>query len=279
MSMSFFSERYGYKEINREMLKNTIPKGVRIRIWNVLYKFIFYKINEKMYISTLNKDIEVIVSDFFKLSLSDIYGIIGISLIEKIKKQFFSLEWYEVYDFIEFLLNKVPLGGIKINIKNNLNVIFEEEKVPYRIIGWVVTPLINNEEVKEIEEIMKLQDKFNPVREHIQYALKHFSDKQEPNYADSIKQSISALESLVQILLEKKGTLGKLIDELNVHPALKEGFKKLYGWTSDDGGIRHGKCKEKFEPGIAEARYMLVTVSAFINYLINKYSDSTLENF
>ena len=48
MSMSFFSERYGYKEINREMLKNTIPKGVRIRIWNVLYKFIFYKINEKM---------------------------------------------------------------------------------------------------------------------------------------------------------------------------------------------------------------------------------------
>jgi len=46
----------------------------------------------------------------------------------------------------------------------------------------------------------------------------------------------------------------------------KAGMIKLYSWTSSADGIRHGVTGEKFE----EAKYMLVSCSAFINYLIGK---------
>jgi hypothetical protein len=50
-------------------------------------------------------------------------------------------------------------------------------------------------------------------------------------------------------------------------------FDKLYGYASDEGGIRHGS--KEFEKAPEEdARYMLVSCSAFVNYLKDKYSKS-----
>ncbi len=53
----------------------------------------------------------------------------------------------------------------------------------------------------------------------------------------------------------------------------KDGFKKLYGWTSDACGIRHGEYPDSFLCGESEARYMLIICSAFINYLITKLEE------
>jgi len=44
----------------------------------------------------------------------------------------------------------------------------------------------------------------------------------------------------------------------------------LSGYTSDKGGIRHGLKEEDHNVDIDEARFMLVTCSAFVNYLISK---------
>lgn len=72
-----------------------------------------------------------------------------------------------------------------------------------------------------------------------------------------------------------QATLGKMLGELEahgvvIHKAMQEGFKKLYGYTSDVGGIRHGSIDFT---GAAEedARYMLISCSAFVNYLADKY--------
>ena len=54
-----------------------------------------------------------------------------------------------------------------------------------------------------------------------------------------------------------------------LHGALKEAFKKLYGYTSDAGGIRHGSL-DLANVDYDLAKYMLVSCSAFINYLISK---------
>jgi hypothetical protein len=59
----------------------------------------------------------------------------------------------------------------------------------------------------------------------------------------------------------------KVLDsERAFHPAFKEAIIKLYGWTSDEGGIRHAiKDADKVER--ADAQFMLVACSAFVNYL------------
>lgn len=86
--------------------------------------------------------------------------------------------------------------------------------------------------------------------------------------------SQSAIESVAKVISGNTkdslgGTLDKIKGKLNLHPALERGFKQLYGYTSDDDGIRHALMEDStcdFE----DAKYMLVSSSAFINYLIVK---------
>lgn len=71
-------------------------------------------------------------------------------------------------------------------------------------------------------------------------------------------------------------TLGKAIKQLknkgiHIHSALETAFSSLYGYTSDENGIRHGGIDFTNAPS-EDAKYMLVICSAFINYLIEKLS-------
>ena len=50
-----------------------------------------------------------------------------------------------------------------------------------------------------------------------------------------------------------------------------EAFKDLYGYASDENGIRHGGIDFKNVPP-EDAKFMLVSCSAFVNYLIEKWS-------
>ena len=68
--------------------------------------------------------------------------------------------------------------------------------------------------------------------------------------------------------------LKELDDEgIVVHGSMKAAFEKLYGYTSDARGIRHagdiGGPNSTFE----EAKFMLVSCCAFINYLPALQSD------
>ena len=56
-----------------------------------------------------------------------------------------------------------------------------------------------------------------------------------------------------------------------IHGAMKTAFEKLSGYTSDSDGIRHGGIDFTNAPA-EDAKYMLVSCSAFINYLIEKQS-------
>lgn len=56
---------------------------------------------------------------------------------------------------------------------------------------------------------------------------------------------------------------------LSIHPALKGAWLKMYGWTSDEDGIRHGGI-DAADADQALAKYVLVTCSAFVSYLIEE---------
>lgn len=73
-----------------------------------------------------------------------------------------------------------------------------------------------------------------------------------------------------------QATLGKTIRKLkekgiHIHSAMESAFSSLYGYTSDEAGIRHGGID--FTNAPAEyAKYMLISCSAFINYLVEKWA-------
>ena len=122
---------------------------------------------------------------------------------------------------------------------------------------------------------MELQGSLKPVTAHIRNALNLLSNKTCPDYRNSVKESISAVEAACQLITNDKGTtLGKALNKIennigSFHPALKQAFEKLYGYTSDADGIRHALLEES-KLGFEDAKFMLVACSGFTNFLVSK---------
>jgi len=69
--------------------------------------------------------------------------------------------------------------------------------------------------------------------------------------------------------------LDAISNRAEIHGALKAGLKRLYGYSSDEDGIRHAILDQP-NVGFTEAKFMLVSCSAFVNYLIAKAESAGL---
>lgn len=183
--------------------------------------------------------------------------------------------WFRIYDFIEKYL-KIKDKEHVIEITTEFNRILEEEVAPYRILDEMVVPIISEGELASIKEA--IHSEYDSVSMHLKKALELFSDRKKPDYENSVKESISAVEAMCKIIVGNDGanaTLGNSIKKLkecgvNIHSAMENAFKQLYGYTSDSGGIRHGAMEFVNVPS-EDAKFMLITCSAFINYLMEKW--------
>ncbi len=185
-----------------------------------------------------------------------------------IRKEFLESEWYKAFDIIEIIfstLNRPSVRNHKIELQKLINQVLEKEKVGYRIINDIVVLIVDNTELEAIDSA--LEKAADPAKEHLIQALKLLSDRKSPDYRNSIKECILAIEAIVKVKFQSdKGTLGQLIKKLNLHPALEDVLSKLYGYTSDAGGIRHAKLHIE-NPDFNDAKFFLVITSAFINYI------------
>lgn len=198
------------------------------------------------------------------------------------REEFFSCEWYVAYDIVEYIAKRYatilrhPYYDDQTKFIGNLNAILEREFSGYRMVGGELAPITNAEEVSSIETALGSPSRFGGAKEHLRKALSLLGKKPDPDYENSIKESISAVESTCKVLSgSESGGIEKALSELEqkayIHPAMKSSFCKLYGYTSDEEGIRHA-ILEGQNVGFAEAQFMLVTCSAFINFVIDKSS-------
>src|SRR5205814_4142658 len=103
------------------------------------------------------------------------------------------------------------------------------------------------------------------------------SDRKNPDYRNSIKEAISAVEATCGMISGKpKATLGDALKVLrekgSVHPALEKAFSAIYGYTSDANGIRHALTEES-NLTFSDAKFMVISCSAFVNYLRGKAAE------
>lgn len=274
-----FSERYGFKPVKTVVQTDSIDEELRNALWNALKMYYWDTIQisdgiyGRCYLSgSGNKDMQMVCSrlwlHFFKRpldTLSDDWD----EVYKVLRKFFFECRWYEVYDFIEFVAQDHPNKSKNESFIGTCNVFLEREVSAYRFVGGQIVRIVAEEEIEAVEEA--LQVKIPPVREHLNRALQMLADRKNPDYRNSIKESISAVEALVKTVTKSdKGTLADLLLVLErqsvVHPALKAAFSKLYGYTSDAGGIRHAMLDED-RVTFDQAKFMLVACSAFTNYV------------
>ena len=271
-----FSEKYGYKE-EKQILHETVSDTLRRRVWNQFYLQDIQKEALTRLPQALNGEpsIETIIAD--KLG----FKINTLSKTDNVQNQIekyliYDCEWYSVYDFIEIHLSVLDDEKRKIRIQQYNNLL-EEEKAGYRVVNSMIAPITNKSEIEAIVQASNTE--FASVNEHMQKALSLYADIKSPDYENSIKESISAVESMCCIITGMTGsgaTLGKALKKLkdngvHIHSAMESAFSSLYGYTSDENGIRHGGIDFTNAPA-EDAKFMLVSCSAFVNYLIEKWS-------
>lgn len=276
-----FSERYGYKPVREIIQIESMDEPLRIGIWNLLTLHVWEKFRGSptfgysLANSAPHRDLcYKIWIEYLKIHL-DTLDDNWINALKKIKHYFFYFEWYEVYDFIEFVANNFKDYSFNEHFMTSCNALFEKEMSAYRFVGGAITRITEKQEVAEIEEALEQSE--GAVQIHLRRALELLSDREAPDFRNSIKESISAVESFAAITVgEEKSTLGQLLKRLEtdfgLHSALKTAFSSLYGYTSDEGGIRHAMI-ELARPDFNDAKFMLVVCSAFINFVDGKTED------
>lgn len=278
-----FSEKYGYKK-QKTIQYECISDELRRRIWNLFYQSEIKDggLSSKRIGLALNggQTIEEKIVDRYGLLINPVGK--GRTAEEQLKDYILKFfRWYEVYDFVEIHLSYLNDDEKKDRIRK-YNELFEQEKAGYRIVSGEIAPITNESEITTIEQATDTL--FESVNQHIQKALSFYADIKEPDYENSIKESISAVESMCCIITGMTGansSLGKTIKKLkengiHIHSAMESAFTSLYGYTSDEDGIRHGGIDFINAPA-EDAKYMLISCSAFVNYLLEKYQKIDVE--
>ncbi|MHB1927643.1 MAG: AbiJ-NTD4 domain-containing protein [Leptospirillum sp.] len=288
--MRRFSERKGYIKVSDAFQKDGINDALLNSLWNVLCIHLWetegYLIAKygSPSIEILGKGLWIY---FFKKPI-DTMPIVrsnyakkhnGGKILAEIRNFFFNAEWFLVYDFVEFICQFHSKDSRFLNLPNAINQVLERELAGYRLISGKIVDITDKQELHILEEALQEQNPiFSGVAEHLQRALELFADRKNPDYRNSIKESISAVESMMKVItgnpqasLEDGLNHLKENDKLPAHKALHGGWMKLYGYTSDAGGIRHALIADQ-DPGLGidEARYFLLSCTSFTNYLKTK---------
>lgn len=274
-----FSQRIGKTPIRQSLQIGFIDTELSNRLWNAILVDYLFEISSYSASGTESKRMyicKIIWTEFFANRIdefpTDVFSHASIeAFIHNLKDWFFKASWFEKYDLVEFIC-RMDNNITRSNFAERSNDVLSRTSAGYRIIDNKLVQITSEEEIAAIEDALNRSSKNETVEVHLRTALGFLSNRDKPDYRNSIKESISAVESMcVKITGDKNATLGAALKQIEerfqIHGALKKAFSALYGYTSDSGGIRHSLLEDDIEVTMEDAKFMLVACSAFVNYL------------
>lgn len=207
-----FSERIGKKQTKVEIQLDFMDQELKNSLWNVVCKFIIEPMEKRKYLdeSPFQSFIESIWFSFFKEPLDQIPNNTD-RVSRQLRDRYFSWKYLDTYDFIDFVASKKTPFDDEEFIKA-CNFILKRELSGYRFVNRQLAPITNDQEIHEIERAIASasERRLIGVKTHLSEAINKLSDKKAPDYRNSIKESISAVESVCQVISgNNKAGLGK----------------------------------------------------------------------
>ena len=277
-----FSDRSGISPISTEIQITTINARTRISLYNYLKHFYKKCVYDYPKFTNTQGFCYYLLSNVFVELIDDDY--IHEDIVwTMIKNSIISGTYDEVLTIIEAVA--IGLNAYKKyesrnrKIFNELNDLFKREFLGYRFIDCKINRISDEDEVTAINDALFNSE--NIVVDHLRKSLNFLSDRINPDYENSIKESITAVEAKCSIVTEATGkhsTLGNTLKHLKdsgieIHGSLELGFEKLYGYTNDGKGLRHAGDIGGPDATFKEAKFMLVACCAFVNYLTEAQSE------
>lgn len=275
--MALFSERSGYKPVRSQLQYEGMDDAFRMDVWN------YIRLTTRDWDRNLTESYGVLVALWLNFWRRDIEQMPGrpSGFVTDMRAWVLTRPWTDVFDFLEFLVDRTDLAVQQRGLRDGLNSIMERNLAAYRFVGRQIVQVDSDTDVEAIEDALADTTGVPGAQHHLGQALAHLADRKNPDYANSIKESVSAVESVCrQITSKPKATLGDGIKALKsagvtIHPALEKGWLSLYGYTSDADGVRHAAL-DKPDLDQADARYFLVSCAAFVSLLLHHARDVKL---
>jgi hypothetical protein len=186
-----------------------------------------------------------------------------------IKKVIDDADVVHLFDFIEFFLRHPNCSA---ELKRELRSAFVDSRLAYRVFDNQVAAIGTEEQADAfLRAIDDAQAKSaTGARKHL---LDAGSALRNADWAGCVRNSISAVESVAVKLSPGENTLGAALKAIekkgHLHGSLKAAFNQLYGYSSDEEGVRHALVfSDEAQVDEADALFMLGACAAFVSYLL-----------
>ncbi|ACI57504.1 hypothetical protein Rleg2_4245 [Rhizobium leguminosarum bv. trifolii WSM2304] len=263
-----FAQAVGFEPLPRQLKLDEIPQSAKAKLWFLVHSQILESSNN---LGDIYEPISIVARNFwvsYAHRMIDEYRSSRRVVIDAWKPYFAeSTPWWRTLDFVQWMLRNINNRTFAVAVEH----ILKSEMTAYRLYeGRTIIPVATPEEGAAIFNALDgLADPASqPIRAHLLQAAKELTGG---NFAASARESISAVESYVSSATGKKD-FSKAIYALDqtkpLHPAFKEALIKLYGYTSNEEGVRHPLLTKETAPVTeAEAVFMIGACASFITYL------------
>lgn len=187
-------------------------------------------------------------------------------------------EYHDTITFIEHILRHKECTD---SLYTSLVDAFDKASAAYFVekVGSIpsVIPRISRESGEAIQRAIETisEGGMDGAATHLRQATEHINTGQ---HADAIADSIHAVESVARKIDPRSNkNLSHALDSLEQtgmlkHPGLKKALCALYGYTSDQPGIRHALVfQNAADVSLDEAIFMLGACASFAAYLTQKH--------
>jgi hypothetical protein len=265
-----FAQAEGAEPLPRQLRPKELPKSLRAGLWLAIYESLEQHTDRSEFMSPWGDIFRVMHVARDHEMIDDFVNDVQ-SLVHKTRAVFETGNYVAVFDWIQWVLR---CGLAPSHLAKDIDFVLTAERAAYRIVdGDTIVPIGSEAELVTIEQAFAdlAAAEFRGARAHLRKASEELT---AGRYADSVRESIHSVESVAKILeptADLSKALAKLERSASIHGGMKGAFIKLYGYTSDEKGIRHALLDDgTAKVDETDALFMIGACAAFVSYLINK---------
>ena len=273
-----FSQAQGYEKVPGPLALGQLSDDARRELWNLVFDSV-----EIQYPANMSRPWDSIFKtmhrDFLKQPL-DTYSRHSNTLGRYKDRILTNLEFNRVFDLLQMIMRH-PLCPPDFTAE--VAEVFQRCRLAYVVDTNRPATILPATTKQEGETISEAIQEFGAAglkgtQAHLRKAAERIN---QGDWGASVQESIHAVESVArQLDSAASKTLGPALASLeksgHLHPALKDAFSKLYGYTSDEEGIRHSLLDRPESPaGRDEAVFMLGACASFASYLWRRHQNGS----
>ena len=175
-----------------------------------------------------------------------------------------------LFNLVEFFVRHRGCSG---ELKRELADVFVTTRAAYRVFDNKYIAAIGTEEqAAAFERAIADAEAKNATAARKQLIAAGVALRNS-DWTGSVRESIHAVEAMAVRLAPSTDTLGAALKTLeqrgHLHGSLKAAFGSLYGYSSDEEGVRHALVfGDEAQVDEADALFMLGACASFVSYLL-----------